>query len=133
MLFGKLLFGKQVSQIKTKGEIMKMTQTVWVYHASNENIKSLLRQAGSNFGAVHFVKKTDGTLRKMCYKLGVHKNGGTSKIKRQSTSLMTVWDTNKQTKTSDGETIRGAYRSINLDGVTQITSGGTKYIIKTRI
>lgn len=55
-----------------------MNETIWVYGAKPENIRELIKKVGNKIGAVHFLKRKDGSLRKMAYRLHV-KNPSTAK------------------------------------------------------
>lgn len=158
---------------------MKMEETVWVYNPQVEGIKELIKSAGNTIGSVHFMKRKDGSLRKMTYRLHVtnpsvakapigvaeeskesgESNVGVEPVKGavradgsysvvmqpkftkgfgpprkeidQANNQMTVLDANKVVKDTAGEVIgRGAWRTIPLESVVQITVKGVKYVIK---
>jgi len=48
-----------------------MLETIWVYGANSNNIRELIKKVGNKIGAVHFLKRKDGSLRKMAYRLHV--------------------------------------------------------------
>jgi hypothetical protein len=164
---------------------MKMTETIWVYNAKPENVRELIKRAGNTIGSVHFLKRKDGTLRKMSYRLHV-KNPSVAKapngvvnqvidgVDTEDTTIpltdanlvsgirpdgskyivvnpgpvgygfgpsrkdvdlandqMTVLDANKVVKDKSGVAIgRGAWRTIPLETVLQVTVKGVKYVIK---
>lgn len=161
-----------------------MVETIWVYNAKPENVRDLIKTAGNTIGSVHFLKRKDGSLRKMSYRLHVQnptvakapvKDDGNFSVSGVDTSAtdafadvsyggvrpdgskyvvmnppsfgkgfgpnrkevdlandqMTVLDVNKVVKDTDGEVIgRGAWRTIPLESVVQITVKGTRYFIK---
>lgn len=165
---------------------MNMTETIWVYNAKPENVRELIKSAGNTIGSVHFLKRKDGTLRKMSYRLhvknptvakaplGTQADASMSGVDTSSTDVntgtpvtygglrpdgsrylvvnpgpfgrgfgpnrkdvdlaneqMTVLDANKVVRDDKGEVVgRGAWRTIPLESVVQITAKGTKYIIK---
>lgn len=161
---------------------MNMVETVWVYNAKPADVRDLIKTAGNTIGSVHFLKRKDGSLRKMSYRLhvtnpttakaplgtshsgvdtsdtttnltdntvavsGVKANGDKYIVIQPSfgkgfgpnrkdvdaaNDQMTVLDANKVVKDSGGNIIgRGAWRTIPLESVTQITVKGVKYIIK---
>lgn len=168
-----------------KGEYMNMVETIWVYNARPENVRDLIKTAGNTIGSVHFLKRKDGSLRKMSYRLHVQNptvakapindsgNFSVSGVDTSGTDVhtgdytyggirpdgskyvvvnppsfgkgfgpnrkdvdiandqMTVLDVNKVVKSADGEVIgRGAWRTIPLESVVQITTKGTRYFIK---
>lgn len=128
-----------------------MNRVVWVYNAKEEDIRGLIKSVGNTIGSVHFLKRTDGSLRKMSYRLHVVEpsfvagpKGGNSggyisvgkkRVNRKEVNIknkqVTVFDCNKVIKGEDGKVIgRGAYRTVPLENVVQITAKGVKYIIK---
>lgn len=164
---------------------MKMTETIWVYNAQPKDIRELIRSAGNTIGSVHFLKRKDGSLRKMSYRLHVQNpttakkpsDGTISGVDTTGTDVltftnglnvqyggvrpdgskyvvvnpggftkgfgparkdvdlandqMTVLDANKVVKDKTGEVVgRGAWRTIPLESVVQITVKGIKYIVK---
>ena len=117
-------------------------QLVQEFETSPERIRQLMKSAGSKIGSVHFVKRSTGELRKMSYRLGVSKpscasvpSGKKDPVKKQATDkskkIMTVLDVNKVVYDNDGNKVgRGAWRSVSLDSVTQITANGKTYQIQ---
>lgn len=51
---------------------MKTAETVYVYNARPENVRELMKSAGNTIASVHFLKRKDGSLRKMSYRLHVN-------------------------------------------------------------
>lgn len=72
------------------------------------------------FFTVTFTKRTTGDLRTMNCRLGVkqHLKGGTKSFKDDDKNLLTVWDNTKH-----------AYRSIPLENLIELRSGGKVYHI----
>ena len=104
---------------------------------TSDEIRTVLESAGNQMGSVHFVKRSDGSLRKMSYRLHVRNPSVAAKPKgvgnRKATDglneQLTVFDVNKVIR-KDGEVIgRGAWRTIPLRNVTRIVAGGKKYIV----
>lgn len=106
-------------------------------------IKKLIESAGNQIGNIHFYKRSDGSLRKLSYRLGVKnptyvKASSGKKVhqmrkmrKDSSYNLITVFDTNVLSYDKSGKLNgRGGWRSIPLDGVTRVSVGGTIYRIK---
>ena len=137
----------------------KMMETIWVYNAKPEDIRGLMKKAGTKIGAVHFLKRKDGALRKMSYRLHVtnpttaakpvgliNKNQTIDGVDTGDTNIdllkdrssvdysnsqMTVLDCAKVVYDAMGEIKgRGAWRTVPLETVTQITAGGVRYMIK---
>lgn len=104
-----------------------------------KKVRKAILSAGNTIGSVHFVKRTDHSLRKMAYRLHV-KNPScapapatekqTKYIDRDNLQ-MTVLDTNKVVRDRDGNIIgRGAYRTIPLENVERVVAKGTVYTIE---
>jgi len=98
--------------------------------------KKILLSAGNTMGSVHFRKRSDNTLRKMCYRLHVRKPSYAPKPSKNSKkykkdrehNLITVFDANKVRYNNKGNMCgRGEYRSIPLDTITRICVKGTIY------
>ena len=117
-------------------------------------VKNQLEKAGSNFGSVRFIKRTDGTERRMCYKLHVSnpqhvkapksdkpigqktyqiKDGAVQvltfdnhKTTLENNHLLTVFDVNLPIRDKEGKVTgkRGGYRSVPLNAVTRICAAG---------
>ena len=107
-----------------------------VINDSPANIRLILETAGNQMGSVQFIKRSDGSLRKMSYRLHVknptfaNKPKGKKKVDDVSHNQMTVFDCNKPVRNEHGVIIgRGAWRTIPLENVTRIVAGGKKYLI----
>jgi len=116
------------------------------FNSSPERIKAIIESAGTGIASVHFIKRSTGELRKMAYRLHVKNPSGVKapsgkgdrsgigtsarKTRDISNDLITVYDVNVQEKKSDGKFVRGGYRMIPLDAVTQITVKGNRYIFR---
>ncbi len=118
---------------------------VYEFNPTVDRVKALMRKAGKRFGSVQFNKRSDGKLRKMCYRLGVTKptcatapSGNSSPTSRLSRAIrndtnrdntqMTVLDANKVVRDSEGNKIgRGAYRTVPLENVSEICADGVRY------
>lgn len=75
------------------------------------------RESGHVF-AVEFVKRTDGSLRKMTCRTGVTKgtHGGSMGYDPANHGLLSVYDMEKQ-----------GFRSIPVDALTHVSMGGKRY------
>lgn len=88
--------------------------TAHIVPATNRaNLKALV-QDGQIF-AVEFIKRTDGSLRRMVCRLGVkkHLKGGGVAYDTKAHNLLTVFDMEK-----------GGYRSIPVEAVQRLTVHG---------
>jgi hypothetical protein len=118
-------------------------QTVTLNNATPNEIETLLRKAGSKIASVHFKKRSNNELRKMCYRLGVTNptsatrpkgaNNGRKQINKQNKQI-TVFDVNKvcrdrqgNIKYENGKQLRGAWRTVPLENVTRICVDGVTY------
>jgi hypothetical protein len=101
-------------------------------------VKKLMESVGENFGSVWFLRRKDGTLRKMAYKLHVqhptYAKEPTSekflykKAMDSEKSLITVFDTNFCRYNNKNRLCgRGSYKSVPLDNVIRLKVGGTIY------
>jgi hypothetical protein len=101
-------------------------------------VKKLIESVGNKIGSVHFIKRSDGSLRKMSYRIHVIKptyekqpDGKKFAYRRAIESdnhIMTVFDTNALRYSKKGKLNgRGAYRSIPLDGVVRLKVQGVIY------
>ena len=115
-------------------------------------IRDRLMEVGGSIGSVWFYKRTDGTLRKMCFKLRVSNpkyvkapksehstiitimpNGSSrvtfSKTKNvdEANNQLRVFDCNLHILDAEGKVTgkRGGYRMINLEGVVRMKIKGT--------
>lgn len=121
-----------------------------VYTAVNPPIswvKAKIEEAGSKIGNVWFIKRTDGSLRKMAYKLGVFNPKNVAKPKGEKLiekgnnltwrNTKFIDEKNLQMRVYDVNHVnedysRGAYRMINLPGVIRIASAGNIYLIQRK-
>ena len=113
--------------------------TIAEFETSPERIRQIMESVGSKIGNVHFIKRSNGELRKMSYRLHVRNpkvgkapsGDGNRKAADKVTDTMTVYSTNDIVKDKDGNKIgRGAYKRIPLDGVTRIVANGKVYEIQ---
>jgi len=130
---------------------VQSVQSVILRDPSLEFVKSLLLEAGNNIGSVHFLKRSDNSLRKMTYRLHVQKPSVASipgkdgkdgkegkvgkkldrKVINKANNQLTVLDTNKVVRDSSGNIIgRGAWRTIPLDRVVRVANKGIIYFIE---
>lgn len=96
---------------------MAATQIVPTAPAFNRtNLRALVRD-GQIF-SVEFIKRTDGSLRRMVCRLGVkkHLKGGTAAYDAKEHDLLTVFDMEK-----------GGYRSIPVEAVQSLTVHGQTF------
>jgi hypothetical protein len=102
-------------------------------------VRELLLSADHTIGGVEFIKRSNGELRKMTYRLHVDnptvapKPKGVRNTKKINTEnlQLTVLDSNKVVRDDDGNILgRGAYRTIPLEGVQSVTVKGTTYQIE---
>ena len=126
---------------------MKMTvqKVVRCEECTVDDVRELIKTAGTQIGSVHFIKRTDGSLRKMCYRLNVknpsHSKAPSGKNDRRAINdkhdIMTVYDVNHVKRDKNGNVLRdccarilrGDWRSIPLDNVKRIRTGGVVYEI----
>jgi len=106
-------------------------------------VKKLMLSAGNHMASVHFIKRTDGSKRKMSYRLRVRKptyaaipkdkatfDNFLKRKENEKSNLITVFDCNKVRYNKKGKMNgRGDWRSIPLDSVTRIAVGGEIYKI----
>jgi hypothetical protein len=113
--------------------------TITEFESSPERIRQILESVGSKIGNVHFIKRSNGELRKMSYRLHVRNpkhipspsGNGNRRQADISNDTMTVYSTNDVVRDRDGNiTGRGAYKRIPLDGVTRIVANGKVYEIQ---
>ena len=135
---------KSVSQIHTIAKGLG-GQVVSLKDVKPSEVEQLLRQAGSKIASVHFKKRFNNVLRKMCYRLNVKnpksatipKGNSDRKDVNKKNSQMTVFDVNKVVKDRDGnikldengKRMRGAWRTVPLENVTRICVDGVVYEI----
>ena len=104
-------------------------------------IRKTMEGVGSKIGSVHFRKRTDGSLRKMCYRLHVQKPTVATvpthktQLKRQQdleNGQMTVFDVNKVIWKDGIKVGRGAWRCVPLENVVRICVNKNVYEVKGR-
>ncbi len=138
--------------------IVKGRMHLGVQNATPEEIKGLMEFAGNKIGSVHFIKRSTGELRKMCYRLHVqapsHANAPkSSKIKfdgqfhrdesgrfaisknKLIASRKRLNEANDQITVFDVNKVtdeaRGAWRTVPLDQVKRIVADGVTYDIES--
>lgn len=106
-----------------------------------EEMRKLLQQAGNKIGSVHFIKRSNDELRKMCFRLHVKNPSAANKPKgtdRKNISVkntqMTVFDVNKvirnrkgEIQFTEGKQQRGAWRTVPLENVVRACIDGVTY------
>jgi hypothetical protein len=97
-------------------------------------IKSLISKAGNQMFSVHFIKKSNGELRKMSCRLHVRKPtysespNGTKRINASDYDNLIVFDCNKILHNKKGKMNgRGAYRTVPLMNVVRVKVNGEIY------
>lgn len=98
-------------------------------------IKKIMESAGNSIGNVHFIKRSDGSKRRMSYRLHVRKpsyapapKGSNKKKIDIKNNQITVFDVNKVRYNRQGKMNgRGDYRTVPLDSVTRISVNGEIY------
>jgi hypothetical protein len=87
-------------------------------------INALIDATDGKWFTVTFIKRTDGTLRTMTCRTGVKKyvNGVGLAYDPKSLNLRSVWVANEGKEGAD------AYRSINLETVTEIKANGKELL-----
>ena len=136
-----------VEQVHTVAKTLN-EKSVVLSEIGPSEVETLIRQAGNKIGSVHFVKRSDSSLRKMCFRLHVKqpsfasKPRGTNAVSRKAVNKknnqMTVFDVNKvlrnrkgEIKTDEnGKQQRGAWRTVPLDNVVRVCVDGVTYQIK---
>jgi len=122
---------------------MKSTKTdadvVVEFESSPERVRQIMESVGSKIGNVHFIKRSNGQLRKMSYRLHVSnpkvgakpKGVRDTKGKDRSNNLITVYSTNDVVRDGEGNIIgRGAYKAVPLENVVRVVAGGKVYEIQ---
>ena len=105
-----------------------------------KRVRSLITSVGNRIGSVHFVKRSDGTKRKMSYRLHVQKptyavsptgkRFKDNKAKNSDNLQVTVFDVNKIRYNNKGRMCgRGDWRTIPLETVTRVAVNGEIYKI----
>lgn len=97
-------------------------------------IKKIIEDAGNKVFSVHFIKKSDGELRKMSCRLHVYKPTysespkGAKKINASDYDNILVFDCNKILHNKKGKMNgRGAYRTVPLMNVVRVKVNGEIY------
>ncbi len=114
--------------------------TVKSLKARVRKVKALIHMAGNQIGNVHFIKRSDGTKRRMSYRLHVSKptyaskptgkKFKTNKAKDSDNLQVTVFDVNKIRYNHKGRMCgRGDWRTIPLESVTRVAVAGEIYKI----
>jgi hypothetical protein len=104
-------------------------------------VKNIILSAGHTIGSVHFRKRSDGSKRRMCYRLHAAKptyaakptgKRFLSRKARDSDNLMlTVLDVNKVRRDKKGKIAgRADWRTVPLETVERICVKGEIYKIK---
>ena len=121
-------------------------KTVQLSGVEPSDVETLLRKAGSKIASVHFRKRSNDELRKMCYRLGVRNPSSASrpkggaqqrKVINQKNTQITVFDVNKVCRDRNGnikydeneKQLRGSWRTVPLEKVTRICVDGVVYEI----
>lgn len=106
-------------------------------------VKELILSAGNTIGSVHFRKRSDGSKRRMCFRLHASKptyamkpSGKRFKSRKARDSdhqMMTVLDVNKVRRDKDGKIAgRGDWRTIPLETVERVCIKGEIYKIRSK-
>jgi hypothetical protein len=112
-----------------------------VISSNPKAVRQTLEKAGSQIGSVHFRKRSNGELRKMCYRLHVKKpsmasvprKGTINKRQRDlENGQMTVFDVNKVIWKDGIKVGRGAWRTVPLENVERICVSGKVYTVQGR-
>jgi len=101
-------------------------------------VRKLIRSVGNQIGSVHFIRRSDGKLRKMAYRLRVQsptyatkptgKRFLQKKERDEANLQITVFDVNKIRRDKNGRMCgRGDWRTIPLENVRRLCVGGTIY------
>jgi len=138
---------KDVNKVHTVAK-NSTASTVYLTNVDTEEVEKLLKKAGSKIASVHFLKRSNKELRKMCYRLGVRNPSFASKPKggdknrkevNKKNNQLTVFDVNKVCRdrkgkikySDDGKQLRGAWRTVPLENVTRVCVDGVTYQIKS--
>jgi len=86
----------------------------------HEALKLIDDQSGK-IASAKFIKRTDGSVRKMTFRTGVkkHLTGEGAKYSFRKNALIPVFDMQKR-----------GYRSIPTEGIQELTVGGNTYIVE---
>lgn len=102
-------------------------------------VRDLILSANNTIGAVEFVKRSTGELRKMTYRLHVDNPSvapqprglRNTKAINDNNLQLTVLDLNKVVRDENDQIVgRGAYRTIPLEKVKSVTVKGVTYRIE---
>lgn len=106
-------------------------------------VRDLILSAGNTIGSVHFRKRSDGTKRRMCYRLHAQKptyamkptgkRFQKTKARDADNQMLTVLDVNKVRRDKKGKIAgRGDWRTIPLETVERVCVKGEIYKIKSK-
>lgn len=110
-------------------------------------VRDIILSAGNTIGSVHFRKRSDGSKRRMCYRLHATKpsyaqqpSGDKFKVRKARDSdnnMLTVLDVNKVLRAKSGRrkgkiSGRGDWRTISLETVERVCVKGIIYKIKVK-
>ena len=118
-----------------------------VASCSVKEVKQLIESVGNKIGSVHFVKRSDGSLRKMCYRLHVqnpkyapsptrksYEDRDRKKMIDDYNYQITVFDVNKVVgKDECGNVKRGGWRTVALENVKRICVNGMTYEVTNNV
>jgi len=104
-------------------------------------VKNILLSAGNTIGSAHFTKRSDGSKRRMCFRLHTKnptyaakpsgKRFQSRKARDSDNQMLTVYDVNKVRRDKKGKISgRGDWRSVGLETVTRICVKGEIYKIR---
>ncbi len=123
---------------------------VVIVDADPESIRELMQQAGNKIASVHFIRRSNNELRKMCYRLHVSqptfanapkgKKTANRKAIDNNNNQITVFDVNKVLRSNTGEILkdengkqkRGDWRTVPLENVTRVKIDGIAYTIRNK-
>lgn len=114
---------------------------------TTKELKSIIHSVGNRIGSVHFIKRSDGTLRKMCFRIGVRTptyataptklNKEDRERRKQidnANDQITVFDVNKNNGVvcENGKVVhkRGAWRTIPLNNIKRVKVNGIIYEVE---
>lgn len=98
-----------------------------------QKVRKLIESTGNKIGSVHFIKRSDGTKRKMSYRMHVSKptyatkptGNKDTRSKDVSNNQLTVFDVNKVRYNKRGKMNgRGDWRTIPLENVVRVAVNG---------
>lgn len=118
----------------------KPVEKIVAFNPPTDWIREQVFSVGSSIGSVNFIKKSNGLMRKMCYKLhcknpsAAKTPSGKSKIDRKAidkvNNNLTVLDCNSVVRDKEGNIIgRGSWKSIPINNITRIRAKGKEIII----